>query len=155
MRADPSVTIPTSDSPAESWVNWHKSLLRWFSKQEANREWLRFWAQRAGAGTKADTHDLRAYMQSQGVELTTTALGEFRDGAADFADWFGDTFTGIRNILFGAVIIAIGLVAFYFITNIRKGKQMSDMAADMRSLKRPKIGRGTTVTPLGSQKLLR
>ena len=144
MRADPCKAIPNSVSPSEAWVNWHKSLLKWFSKQEANQHWIRFWAQRAGAGTPADTHTLRDYMRTQGVDLTTDASGVMRDKLEEGWDWFRGTLTGIQAVFFGAVILAVALIAFYFIFNIRRGKQMSEFAADIRSI------RGQNVTTVGS-----
>jgi len=148
MRLDPSNSIPTSESPSESWVNWHKSLLKWFSKQEANSHWVRFWTQRAGAGTKADTHDLREYMKTQDVELTTNWGGDLTDGTASIVDFFSDTFTGIRNIFLGAMVLAIGLIAFYFISNIRKGKSAGEMAVDVRT-----FGASSKIKALGTQKI--
>jgi hypothetical protein len=134
MKALPCASIPNSVSPSESWVNWHKLLLKWFSKQEANQQWIRFWAQRAGAGTPADTHDLRDYMRSQGVDLTTDMSGQIRDKVENISDWIGDTFSGIRAIFLGAVILAIALIAYYMITNIKRGKQMSELTADLRNI---------------------
>lgn len=161
MKASPCKSIPNSVSPAESWVNWHKLLLKWFSKQEANQEWIRFWSQRAGAGAPADTHDLRDYMRSQGVDLTTDMSGEIRDKVENIGDWIGDTFSGIRAIFLGAVILAIALIAYYMITNIKRGKQMSEITADLRNIRRPKVTTGappidsSQIQLLGSQKLVR
>lgn len=134
MRQDPSknTVIPTSNSTAEQWVNWHKLLKKWFSKQEANQRWLAFWGQRAGAGSSADTHDLRVYMESQGVELTTTSAGELTDGAYKVANWFEQTASGVRFIVLGAVVVGIGLVAFYFVRAANKGKSAAEMVLDVR-----------------------
>lgn len=149
MRVDPSISIPTSESPSEVWISWHKSLLKWFSLQEANSNWIRFWTQRAGVGTLADTHDLRSYMKSQDVELSTNWQGTITDGASSVADWFSGGFTMIRNIFLGAVILAMALIAFYIISNIRKGKSASQMAFDVRTL-----GATKKVRALKFQKLI-
>lgn len=149
MRSDPSKTIPTSIDPAESWINWHKLLLKWFSKDEANQQWIRFWLQRAGAGTIADTHDLRVYMKDHDVDISTTIAGSVTDGAASVLGWFGEAFSGIRNLIIGVVILTISLIAFYVYSNIQKGNKINDMATDMRSIRS-----GTRVNALGSQKLL-
>ncbi len=123
MKADPSKLIPTSDSPAELWVNWHKALGKWFNKTETNTHWLRFWQQRAGAGSKADTHSLREYMEKQGVDLTTTAFGSLTDGAASVADWASDSFNIARIIVVGVVVIGVGLITFYLIKKINQGSE--------------------------------
>ena len=56
MKLDPSKNIPNSASSSEEWIQWHKNLKRWFSKKEANAYFIKFWNQRAGAGTEADNH---------------------------------------------------------------------------------------------------
>lgn len=121
MKTDPSKQIPTSDSPAELWVNWHKALSKWFNKTETNTHWLRFWQQRAGAGSQADTHSLREYMEKQGVDLTTTTFGSLTDGAASVVDWVSDSINITRIIVVGVVVIGVGLIAFYLIKKINQG----------------------------------
>ena len=148
MRTDPSKMIPTSESTADIWVNWHKSLRKWFNKNEANTHWLRFWQQRAGAGSTADTHSLREYMEKQGVDLTTTTLGNITDGAADVVEWIGDTINITRIIVVGTVVVGIGLIAYYIIKSTNKGKSVGEMAIDVRTLGKGKLLKG------GSQKLL-
>jgi len=130
MRANPCNSIPTSVSTSEQWINWHEALLGWFSKQEANSYFLRFWSQRAGAGTPADTVSLREYMREQGVDLTTDFSGEIADTIEGISNWFADLFTGIRNIFLGAVIIAIALIAFYMIRNIQRGQQIKGIRGE-------------------------
>lgn len=136
MWSDPSKQIPTSNDPAENWIAWHRLLLKWFSKDDANAQWVRFWSQRGGAGTKADTYDLRFYMRKQGVDITTDVGGEITDAAKGVANWFADSFNAIRYLIFGVVIIAIGIATFYVISNIKKGKSMGEMALAIKSLKR-------------------
>ena len=148
MRTDPSKIIPTSESTADIWVNWHKSLRKWFSKTEANTHWLRFWQQRAGSGSEADNHSLRVYMEKQGVDLTTNALGNITDGVASAAEWIGDSINITRIIIVGTVVLGVGLIAFYIIKNTNKGKSVGEMALDVRTLGTGKILKG------GSQKLL-
>ena len=134
MRTDPSKMIPTSDSTAEIWVNWHKALREWFAKNEANTHWLRFWNQRAGAGTDADTVNLRAYMREQGVDLTTTTLGQVTDSVAGVFDWFSDTINMTRIIIVIAAVTGIGLIAFFIISSTKQGKSAGEMVIDARTL---------------------
>lgn len=130
MRADPSKYIPTSVDTAEQWIEWHKTLNKWFSLNETNAQWLRFWNQRAGAGSEADTHELRSYMSDQGVNITTDMSGAVTDSVMDVVDWFGDTFNWLRGIVIGAVILAIALVAFYIIMGSIHRKSAQQMALD-------------------------
>lgn len=138
MRTDPSKIIPTSADTSEQWVNWHKTLKKWFSKTEANSHWLRFWNQRAGAGSEADTHELRTYMEGQGVELTTTASGEVADTFLGAVDWFENSLKWAKGIVIGGVIIGIGLIAFYIVNSTLKGKTASEMTSGMNPLGRRK-----------------
>ena len=131
---DPSKNIPTSVATAEQWIIWHKSLNKWFSKKDANDYWIRFWHQRAGAGSQADTVELRTYMSDQGVDLTTDWSGSVADGLSSIAEFFGDTFKLVRNIFFGAVILIIALIVYFLISGINKGKSPAEMFLDVRTL---------------------
>lgn len=130
MRVDPSKVIPTSDDYAESWIVFHKALRSWFGKQAANAYFLKFWNQRAGAGTSADTHDLREYMDEQGVDLTTDFRGEMTDFGMGIADWFGDTANVLRAVTIGIVVLGVGLIAYYIIKSANQGKSVSQMIYD-------------------------
>lgn len=145
---DPSKIIPTSESTADIWVNWHKSLRKWFNKTEANTHWLRFWQQRAGVGSTANTHALREYMEKQGMSLTTDTWGEITDGTADVVEWFTDTINITRIIIVGTVVVGVGLIAFYIINSSKQGKSIGEMALDVRTLGKSNLLKG------GSQKLL-
>lgn len=140
MKSDPSKRIPTSADSGEQWVEWHKSLKKWFSKDEANEHWTRFWNQRGGAGSEADTHSLRTYMDTQGVNLTTTTMGNIADGTLGVVDFVGDTFTWARGLIIGGVILGMGLIAFYVIHSTRKGKTAGQMMQRV-----PAIGKGRKV----------
>ena len=130
MRVDPSKVIPTSDDNAESWIVFHKALKSWFGKQSANAYFLKFWNQRAGAGTSADTRDLRQYMDDQGVDLTTDFKGEMTDFGMGIVDWFGDTANVMRGVVIGAVVLGVGLIAFYIYKSINSGKSGSQIVFD-------------------------
>lgn len=112
MRIDPSKNIPTSSDSSEVWIEWHKSLKKWFSKNEANTHFVRFWNQRAGAGSDADTTDLRKYMKEQDVNLSTTAGGKVADMSAGIADWFASIGKIILILLIVGGVVVIGVYAF-------------------------------------------
>lgn len=119
-RLDPSEFIPTSDSTSEQWIEFYKALRKWFSKTESNNQWLRFWNQRAGAGSDADNHTLRSYMEDQDVDLTTDTKGEISDSLWGISDWIGDTANWLRAIVIGIVIIIIALLAMYVYSHFIK-----------------------------------
>ncbi len=112
MRQDPSKFIPTSSDSSEMWVEWHKALKKWFSKNEANTHFVRFWNQRAGAGTDADTTDLRKYMKDQGVNLSTTASGKVADMGAGITEWVSSVGKILLILITIAGIVFIGVYAF-------------------------------------------
>lgn len=147
MRTDPSKRIPTSADSPEIWVAWHKSLKKWFSKAEANEHWLRFWNQRGGAGSDADTHGLREYMLTQEVNLTTTITGNIADGTMDIVEFGADTITWARGLIIGGVVLAMGLVAFYIIYSTTKGKTAAEMALEM-----PVVGKGKGLARMGARR---
>lgn len=131
MRVDPSKVIPTSEDTAERWIVFHKALKSWFGKQAANAHFLKFWNQRAGAGTSADTHDLRKYMETQGVDLTTDFKGQIADFGLGILDWFEDSANVVRVVIFGTVILGVGLIAYYIIKSTSNGKSAGQMVLDI------------------------
>lgn len=130
MRVDPSTIIPTSEDTSERWIVFHQALKSWFGKQSANAYFLKFWNQRAGAGTSADTHDLREYMDEQGVDLTTDLKGELTDFGIGFIDWFSDTANVLRAVVIGTVVLGVGLIAYYIIKSTNRGKSPAQMIID-------------------------
>ena len=112
MRQDPSKFIPTSSDSSEVWIEWHKALKKWFSKNEANTHFVRFWNQRGGAGSDADTTDLRRYMKEQDVNLTTTASGKIADASSTLMDWLSSVGKIILILLIVAGVVVIGVYAF-------------------------------------------
>lgn len=130
MRVDPSKVIPTSEDTSERWIVFHKALKSWFGKQSANAYFLKFWNQRAGAGTSADNHELREYMSGQGVDLTTDWKGEMTDFGMGIVDWFSDTANVLRAVAIGVVVLGVGLVAYYIIHSTNQGKSVGQMVID-------------------------
>jgi|GEM_PF-1895820 len=128
MRLDPSNIIPNSQSASEQWISWHKNLKRWFSKKEANDYFVRFWNQRAGQSSIADTHALRSYMQSQGVDMDTDWGGAFTDSTMKVVDWIGSGLNWTRAIIIGSTILGGAIVGYYFYVQIKKGKTVKDGA---------------------------
>lgn len=111
MRQDPSKIIPTSSDSSEVWIEWHKALKKWFSKNEANTHFVRFWNQRGGAGSDADTTDLRRYMKEQDVNLTTTAGGKIADAGSGLMDWLSSVGKIILILLIVGGVVVIGVYA--------------------------------------------
>ena len=106
MKLDPSKTIPTASSNSENWIQWHKDLKKIFGKKKANSLWLYAWAKRGGIKSSANTSVLRDYMDGQGVDITTTALGELSDTIGNVLD-FG---FGIGKVVVIGGLSIVGLI---------------------------------------------
>lgn len=113
MKLDPSQTIPTASSNSENWIQWHKDLKRIFGKKKANSIWLYAWAKRGGINSSANTMGLRKYMDGQGVDITTTSLGEVSDKIGNVLS-FG---FGIGKVM---VIGSLSIVGLIFIAILVK-----------------------------------
>lgn len=106
MKLDPSQTIPTASSKSENWIQWHQDLKKIFGKKKANSLWLYAWAKRGGINSSANNSVLREYMDSQGVDITTTALGELSDTIGNVLD-FG---FGIGKVMIIGTLSVVGLI---------------------------------------------
>lgn len=105
-KLDPSKSIPTASSKSENWIVWHKDLKKIFNKKKANSIWLYAWAKRGGIKSPANTSGLRDYMDSQGVDITTTSLGELSDSIGNVLD-FG---FGIGKVVIIGTLSITGLI---------------------------------------------
>lgn len=106
MKLDPSKTIPTASSKSENWIQWHKDLKKIFGKKKANSLWLYAWAKRGGISSPANTSGLRDYMDGQGVDITTTSLGELSDSIGNVLD-FG---FGVGKVIVIGSLSIVGLI---------------------------------------------
>ena len=116
MKLDPSQTIPTASSKAENWIQWHKDLKKVFGKKKANSIWLYAWAKRGGVKSSANTSALRDYMDGQGVNVTTTSLGELSDAVGNVLD-FG---LGIGKIVIIGGLSVVGLILISILIRLFK-----------------------------------
>jgi hypothetical protein len=106
MKIDPSKNIPTASSKSENWIQWHIDLKKMFGKKKANSIWLYAWAKRGGVKSPANTPALRDYMDKQGVDVTTTSLGELTDAIGNVLD-FG---FGVGKIVLIGSLSLVGLI---------------------------------------------
>lgn len=126
MKLDPSKTIPTASSKSENWIQWHKDLKKIFGKKKANSLWLYAWAKRGGVSSSANTSVLRDYMDKQGVDITTTALGELSDTIGDVLGFgFGVGKVMVIGTLSIVSLILIGILVKLF----RNPKQQLNISA--------------------------
>jgi hypothetical protein len=126
MKLDPSQSIPTASSKAENWIQWHRDLKKMFGKKKANSIWLYAWAKRGGIKSSANTSGLRDYMDSQGVDITTTALGELSDKIGNVLD-FG---FGVGKVVLIGSLSVVGLILIAILVKLfRNPNQKIDISA--------------------------
>lgn len=102
ISKDPSKTIPTVSSPAESWIQWHTDLKRVFGKKKANSIWVYAWSKRGSETSPANNRALRVHMESQGVDISKTTLSAIGDSVSDIR-------SGIASFLKWTLIIPLAL----------------------------------------------
>lgn len=134
MRVDPSKTIPTTTDPAEVWIEWHKALKKWFSKNEANSHFVRFWSARAGAGAQADSYAVRHYMEDQGVNLTTDASGRLTDSVRGIGEFFSDTIVIVRNILLIVLALGASYLIYKWVSGVSTGIKAAKATSTLKQL---------------------
>lgn len=118
MKLDPSKTIPTASSKSENWIQWHKDLKKIFGKKKANSIWLYAWAKRGGIKSPANTSALRGYMDKQGVDITTTSLGELSDKIGNVLD-FG---FGVGKVVVIGTMSVVGLILIGILVKLFRNK---------------------------------
>jgi hypothetical protein len=115
--------IPSGQSEATEWMQWHKQLKMRFGKKKANLMWMKAWRLRAGAGSSASTVELRNYMGKQGVNIDTTSLESIADTVDDIGDFFGGILSAglwVGVAIGGVLLIAVGAAVYQLVRNPRK-----------------------------------
>lgn len=86
-------------------------------------------------------------METQGVNITTTVLGDIADGTMDVIEWGVGTVNWARGLIIGGVIVGIGLIAFYVVYSTTQGRTAGEMATDIAS-----VGRGKGLRKMGARR---
>jgi hypothetical protein len=135
ISKDPSKTIPTVSSPAESWIQWHKDLRRIFGRKKANSIWVYAWSKRGNENSPANNRSLRSYMESQGVDISQTTLSAIGDGVADFGSGLASYFKWalILPLALGGTVVLI--IAYQLTKNPQNTKALIQATPKGRALK--------------------
>lgn len=114
-----TLTMPTCNSPANVWIDWHKQCKKRYGKKDANRLFMALWDKRTEDGTflsdDANTSQLRDYMKSQGVTIEGAVLSDVGDFFGDIFGFFGTigkTYLYIMLVVVVLIIIAVMMVVF-------------------------------------------
>jgi hypothetical protein len=126
----PIDSIPTTQSFASEWVEWHKALKTRYGIAAANTMWLKAWRERGN--DEANTADLRDYIASQGIEID----GGIWDFVPDTFDSIGDTFTQVFSVGKWVVLaVVVILVVFLAMLAFNIGKNPHGTIAAVGKLK--------------------
>ena len=104
--------LPLASSNAEQWEQWHKNLIKCVGRGKANDLFLRLWQKRGELGTDASTIQLREYLGTQGLVLTTGGLKKTQDFLAGVGDFLGG---GLSAFGTGMKILWYGLIGAIFV----------------------------------------
>lgn len=118
-KLDPSLSIPTASSKSESWIVWHKDLKKCLAKKKANSIFVYAWAKRSGINGVANTNELRGYMDTQGVNISTTDFKEITDVVGNLLDFS----FGIGKIVIIGTLSVVGLVLLSILIKLFKNPQ--------------------------------
>lgn len=100
MKIDPSLNIPTASSKTEEWIQWHEDLKKVFGRKKANSIWVFAWAKRGGLNVPANTNQLSAYLEPEGIDVQRTNLEQIGESVTEVV-------SGIFT--FGKILIIGGL----------------------------------------------
>jgi hypothetical protein len=116
MKVDPALNVPTKASTDGVWIEWHKELKSRLGKKVANSIWQFTWTARGSNG--ANSHDLRTYMEDNGIKVETDTVASIVDTSYDIVDAIGSVFTMgkwitivvIASIVGGGLLILISVL---------------------------------------------
>jgi hypothetical protein len=100
-----ALNTPSKQSIAGAWIQWHKDLVSELGKADANSIFMKYWSVR-GSET-ANTHELRDYMNTQGVKIETGLAGSIFDTGADVVGGVGNFFKMGKYAAIGLGIIVV------------------------------------------------
>jgi len=110
--------VPTLQSNSQAWIAWHKEMLKQLGKSDANELFMKHW-QSIGQGSDANNGELRAYMSSQGVDISGNN-GVFSwgaDAATSASQGFGKVSSSFSIGVILLVLLLVGATYFLFLKN--------------------------------------
>lgn len=126
VKIRPEDNVPTLNSTDSDWIMWHKALKADFGKKQANLNFLAAWKLRNNDGLlisgKANTTELREYLESQGIRVEQGYLSYVTDLADDTMDMFASIMgTAKTSAMIVGIVVLILLI--YVIVQIVKRPQ--------------------------------
>ncbi len=106
MKANPVSSIPSRNSKAEEWIEWHKQLKSNFGKKQANALFVKAWKLRGS--NSITTNEMRTYLTKNGINLEKSTLDIVVDKGSDITDYFGDMFNVSKYMGIGLAVVLLG-----------------------------------------------
>ncbi len=130
-KIDPVQATPPVGSDSSAWVAFHRYLKRRYGARTANSMWSLAWKKRGSSA--ANTHDLRTYMSSQGLEIDAGTFGSIKDSALAVTDGISDIFGDLYGIgkwaTIGVLVVVIGGAGFLIYNVVRRPEKYAKIAA--------------------------
>ena len=111
MNKSTCLNLPGPNSSTAQWVSWHKALKSCVGKKNANQLFLMQYDKE----DLSSTTELRAYMETQGVQLDRNVAERLTDtgmGVYNFAGGVFDFSSGIATIVVVMVVGAVGVLLY-------------------------------------------
>lgn len=117
--------IPNVNSSDVQWIAWYKLLKKRYGKKNANDLFLSAWARRRGSsdflsGTKANTTNLRNFLEDQGIQIDGDGLMSYPADLIDNIETGITTAFGVTKTVFIILSILIIIPLFLLMVNIAR-----------------------------------
>lgn len=136
MAYDIIRNIPTNSSDDKVWLSWYSELKKVFGKKKAKALFSQNWDAQLGQGSIANTTNLRAELEKDGIDISGGFFGETLDKTIDVGNFFGDYFTVGKYLgmgLAGIVVFSVGALVFQIATNSKVRKEAISMGTTVAS----------------------
>jgi hypothetical protein len=130
MKVDPN-GIPSKESLDNDWIIWHKAMKAEFGKKQANVAFLAAWKLRNAdgilVGGKANTVELREYLESQGIKIASGALSYVADTLDDVQDMFASVVGTASKVAVGVAVVIFLVLIYAVIRIVRNPDQYASL----------------------------
>jgi hypothetical protein len=133
-------SVPTTNTTAGGWQQWHQSLVKCFGRAGANDIWMIAWERYGRRNPNAYSTSLAQYMQGQGVTLTTSGGESLALAGANFMSSVGGyfNFMKILNIVVvGGIAVGFLMLLYNLIMNPEKAKKTLGVVTEGAMLATP------------------
>lgn len=121
---NPEKVIPTSNSTAQEWIQWHKALDSYLGLKKANYLFTIAWSKRGGTSVRGNTSELRNYLKDKGLSIETNGIQDLTDFTENIGDKLGTMFTIGKWATISIFAVAIGGAALLIYSVAKKPERL-------------------------------